>query len=121
MRQLFQVFASIQFNVLLRQYFTGRDQFKVWMRLQKSFRDCLIFIAQQATGCVDNPATGLTQLRRTRQDIGLLYIQICKIRVAAQSPQAATWRIHQHAVKLAVQAFEFQIIFVIDQLRLQVG
>src|SRR5882672_1540266 len=78
-----------------------------------------VFLAQNAAGCVDQPAAWLHEARCRLQDAPLLVRELgdrlralppLEIRVAPQSAESAAWGIHQHPIDLAGEALGPDIV-----------
>ena len=106
------------------------DQFELGMRREKPLDLRLVFFRQDAAGGINEATARCDTTRRTGEnpclqrgqfDQTLLILAPFQIRVAAQGPDAATRRIHQHALRLACQSAHPRVVLMLDRHRIDVG
>src|SRR5204862_6343706 len=96
----------------------------------KGVRNSLVFIRQNAAGCVHGPAAWLHQPGGGGEDAGLLLGELSnrfssvppfEVRIAPQGAETAARRVDQHAVELAGEALGARIDFAGEHYRMHIA
>ena len=125
-----QPLPGVQRDSLSGKQFIAWKGRELGMRGAKCVRNSLVFIRQNAAGCIHEPAAWLHQPGRGGEDAVLLLGELgnrfrsvppFEVRIAPQGAETAARRVDQHAVELAGEALGARIALAGEHYRMHIA